>query len=77
MMRTKEYVQIQVIWVHTVVFTNIPTNDFTVKKFARAIQYKSHELFLMSKFFSYMRGEIVNDSWTWNMKKEKSYTGII
>lgn len=75
-MRTKEYIQIQVIWVHQW-YSLIPTNDFTVKNFARAIQYKSHELFLMSKFFSYMRGEIVNDSWTWNMKKEKSYTGII
>lgn len=75
-MRTKEYIQIQVIWVHTVVFTNTH-KWFYSKIFARAIQYKSHELFLMSKFFSYMRGEIVNDSWTWNMKKEKSYTGII
>lgn len=30
---------------------------FYSKNFARTIQYKSHELFLMSKFLNYVRGK--------------------
>lgn len=40
---------------------------FYSKIFARTIQYKSHELFLMSKFLNYVRGKYDHE----NMERKK------